>query len=72
MRSDPAPFVAKLFLFKYESKLVLQTKKSNLQKEGKFCFIDDLCPINDNSEFEKKIKEIYLPELVLKKKAPQI
>ena len=37
---------------------MLHIKKSNLQKARKFaktsCFIDGLCAINDNSEFEKK------------------
>ena len=33
MGSDPAPFMANLFLVTYESKWVLHTKKSNLQKE---------------------------------------
>ena len=52
MRSDPAPFMAKLFLLRCKSKWVLQIKKSNLHEAGKFakifCFIDDLCPISDN------------------------
>ena len=49
--------------------------KSNLKKARKFvstfCFEYDLCVINDKvrekSEFEKILKEIYSPELVLKK-----
>ena len=68
MESDPALLTANLVLFTYESKLVLYTRKSNLQKArkfaNKFCFIDDFCAMNDSSEF-------YLPELVLKKEIHQ-
>ena len=72
MGSDPVFFKDKLVLFTYESKLTLHTKRSNLQKAGKFAntfhFIDDLCAINDSSEFNKHFKENYPPELVSKKK----
>ena len=71
MGSDPSPFMANLFLFTYESKWELQTKRRNLYKAriftNTFRFIDDLCAINDNCEFEKSFKETYAPELVLKK-----
>ena len=75
MGSPPALFMANLFLFTYESKRVLNTMKSNLKKARKFvctfCFEYDLCVINDKvkekSEFEKILKEIYSPELLLKK-----
>ena len=71
MGSDPSPFMANLFLFTYESKWELETKRRNLYKAriftNKFRFIDDLCAINDNCEFEKSFKETYAPELVLKK-----
>ena len=38
----------------------------------KIWFRDDLCAINDNSEFKKKFKEIYALELVFKKKITKI
>ena len=37
------------------------------QFSNTFCFIDKLCGINDNSELEKKFKDVYSPELGLKK-----
>ena len=55
------------------SKWVQQTKKSNIQKARKFAntfrFIDDFCAINNSSEFEYNLEEIYPInlELVLKK-----
>ena len=62
MRSDPAPFMAKLFLLRCKSKWLLQIKKSNLHEARKFAkiffFIDDLYAINDNWDVEKKIEEI--------------
>ena len=68
--SDPALFMANLFLFISEFKWMLQNKKWILQKVWKLIislrFIDNLCPIKDNSEFEKNFKETDPPELVLK------
>ena len=68
--SDPALFMANLFLFISEFKWMLQNKKWILQKVRKLIislrFIDNLCPIKDNSEFEKNFKETDPPELVLK------
>ena len=76
MGSEPVFFNDKLVLFTYESELMLHTKRSNLQKAGKFAntfhFIDDLCAINDSSEFNKHFKENYLPELVSNKKQKNI
>ena len=70
MGSDPAPFMANLFLYFYESKWLESTKKHNLIKARKFSnvfrFIDDLCAINDDFEFRKNFKNIYPPELELK------
>ena len=71
MGSPPALFMANLFLFTYEFKWVLDTNNSNLQKArifaNTFRLKYDLFAANDNSEFEKSSKEIYPPELVLKK-----
>ena len=48
-----------------------KSKKSNLQKAMKFVetfpSLNDLCAINDNSDFEENFKELYTPEIVLKK-----
>ena len=71
MGSDPAPFMANLFLYFYESKWIRNVKKSNIQRARRFCntfrFIDDLFAINDHGEFERSFREIYPPELELKK-----
>ena len=45
---------------------LLSTKKNNLVKDA-FHYIDDLCAINGNAEFEKNFKSIYPEELELKK-----
>ena len=46
-------------------------KKPNLHKTcsftNTFCFIDDLCAINDNDLFKKHFKEIYPERLELKR-----
>ena len=69
MGSDPAPYMANLFLYYYENKWARELKKSNLYKARKltniFRFIDDLIAINDGGEFERNFKEIYPPELEL-------
>ena len=69
MGSDPAPFMANLFLYHYESKWVRSLKKDSLQKARKFSntfrFIDDLITINDDNFFSEYFKDIYPPELVL-------
>ena len=71
MGSDPAPFMANLFLYHYESKWLKELKKTNLLKARKFSntfrFIDDLNAMNDGGLFEQHFKEIYPPELELKK-----
>jgi len=72
MGSDPAPFMANLFLHHFEKKWLHNTKKRDLQKarmfSNTFRFIDDLCALNDNNEFENNFKQIYPEELELKKK----
>ena len=69
MGSDPAPFMANLFLYYYESKWVKNLKKDSLQKARRFShtfrFIDDLLTINDNNLFLQNFKDIYPPELQL-------
>ena len=71
MGSDPAPFFANLFLFFYEVKWVKLVKKSDYGRVRRFLntfrFIDDLIAANDYGEYEKSFKEIYPPELTLKK-----
>ena len=71
MGSDPAPFMANLFLYFYENKWVQNLKREDLISARKFAntfrFIDDLCAINDGGLFEKHHHEIYPPELELKK-----
>ena len=71
MGGDPAPFWANLFLFYYESKWLLEMKKTNnilARKFGNtFRFIDDLNALNDGAEFQNHHLEIYPPELILKK-----
>ena len=71
MGSDPAPYFANLFLYRFESKWLNKTKKENniiARKLGKvYRFIDDLLSINDGGEFEKNFSQIYPPELELKK-----
>ena len=62
----PALVIVNLLLFTSESRWVLQTKKSNLEKGRQFTnifhFIDGLCARNDNSEFEKVFKKFFEPE----------
>ena len=69
MGSDPAPFMANLFLYYYENKWIKSLKKENLQKARKFLhtfrFIDDLLTINDDNVFLESLHEIYPPELEL-------
>ena len=53
MGSDPLPFMVNSSLFAYESKWMLQTKKSKLQKAtfvNTFGFIDELRAINNIQE----------------------
>ena len=71
MGSDPAPFMANLFLYFYEAKYVREVKSKDLFIAKKFRhtfrFIDDLLAINDDGEFERCFKNIYPPELELEK-----
>ena len=69
MGSDPAPFMANLFLYHYESNWIKSLKKENLQKARRFAntfrFIDDLLAINDDNLFLENFKDIYPAELQL-------
>ena len=69
MGSDPAPFMANLFLYHYESTWIKKLKKSDLQKARRFSntfrFIDDLLTINDDNLFSQNFTDIYLEELTL-------
>lgn len=71
MGYDPAPLMVDLFLYFNESKWLKELRKKNLYKARKFDntlrFIDDLNSINVDGFFEAHYKEIYPPELVLKK-----
>ena len=64
MGSDPASFVANLFLYFYESKWMNELKKNDLIKARKLCnifrFIDDLNSISDDEEFVSKVKKILI------------
>ena len=69
MGSDPAPFMANLFLYHYESSWMKQLKKHDLQKARRFShtfrFIDDLLTINDDNLFNENFGDIYPEELQL-------
>ena len=71
MGSDPAPFMANLFLYHYENEFISELRKSDIRRARRFGnvfrFIDDLNAINDGGEFERCYKDIYPPELELKK-----
>ena len=71
MGSDPAPFMANLFLYFYENKFILEVKKVDIARAKRFLyvfrFIDDLNALNDWDEFSKSYKDIYPPELELGK-----
>ena len=70
MGTDCAPLLANLYLFYFEYKFLKNLMKNNLAKVRSFTYsfwyIDDLLTIN-NPCFENNVKEIYPPELVLKK-----
>ena len=55
MGSDPAPFIANLFLYLYENRFMNKLKKEDLRCARKlrhvFRFIDDLIALNDDDEF---------------------
>ena len=69
MGSDPAPFMANLFLYHYENIWMKRLKKDDLQKARRFSrtfrFIDDLLTINDDNLFNDNFGDIYPKELQL-------
>ena len=66
MGIDPAPFWANLFLYFYDNKVIQSLISSGYKQAFTFhCFIDDLCAINDNYEFNSFFKDIYPPDLEL-------
>ena len=71
MSSDQAPFMANLFLYYYENRWLLDTKKRDLLKarffSNTFHFIEDLCTIKDHLKFDRNFKNIYPSKLQLKK-----
>ena len=71
MGTDPAPFMANLFLYYYEQKFVQNLAKLDVREARRlthiFRFIDDLCVINDSGLFEKSYLKIYPEEMELKK-----
>ena len=70
MGSDPAPFIANLFLYTYENRFMFNLKKDDKARAKNlrhvFRFIDDLIALNDNDEFMRSHKDIYPPEMELK------
>ena len=76
MGSSPVPFKVNLFLYYYVNKWLIDDKNRNLQKAHRFgslfCFIDDLCAINDHLEFDKNYRNTYPSELELKKESISI
>ena len=71
MGSDPAPFMANLFLYYYENKYMKQLTKVDVRMARKFGnifrFIDDLHAMNDGQLFSKVYKDIYPKDQELKK-----
>ena len=59
MGSDPAPFIANLFLYFYKNKFLDKLKAEDLPRARRlrhvFRFIDDLIAMNDDDEFSKNI-----------------
>ena len=71
-KSDPAPFIANLFLYLYENRFFNKLKKEDLRRARKlrhvFRFIDDIITHNDDDEFLRSYLEIYPKEMELKVK----
>ena len=63
MGSDPAPFIANLFLYLYENRFLNKLMKEDLRRAKKlrhvFRFIDDLITLNDDDEFLRSYLDIY-------------
>ena len=71
MGTDPAPFMANLFLYYYEDKFMKELKSKDKKSAYKFGhvwrYIDDLNAVNNDNIFESNIPNIYPSELELKK-----
>jgi hypothetical protein len=71
MGTDPAPFMANLFLYYYENKFMNELISKDKAAARKFGYIwryiDDLNVVNDDKTFENNIHNIYPTELELKK-----
>jgi hypothetical protein len=71
MGSDPAPFLANLFLYVYESEWLQDLKKTDPIRARRFVnvfrYIDDLISINDRDEFLNSYLSIYPPQMKLTK-----
>ncbi len=70
MGTDPAPFMANLYLFYYEFRYMEELTKKDYGTARKFYsyirrFIDDLATLNNNGHLEDHWKEIYPEELIL-------
>ena len=76
MGTDPAPFMANLYLFYYEFKWMTELTATNFGIARKYYghtrrFIDDLATLNNNKHLENNWKNIYPKELVLNKENDQ-
>ena len=71
MVANPVPFLANFFLYHSEKRWIGKIRKTDLRHArwfaDVFCFIDDLAVVNESGEFERSYKDIYPPELELKK-----
>ena len=65
MRSDPAPFIANLYLYTYENKFMFNLKEDDKASAKNlrhvFRFIDELIALNDNDEVMRSHQDIYPP-----------
>ena len=69
--SDPVLFFTNLFLHYYENNSIKKSKNNNIRSRRRFAnvfrLIDDNTALYNSREFNQSLKEIYPPELVLKK-----
>ena len=70
MGTDPAPYIANLYLHFYESKWMEELAKTNFTAARRSYshtrrFIDDLCALNNGDEIKGNWKNIYPKELIL-------
>ena len=71
MGTDPAPFIANLYLHHYEAKWIEDLAKRDLHAAKKYRrtrrFIDDLATLNNKNHIKDNWKNIYPNELILNK-----